>query len=632
MECAFCGKKIGVLRALQHAEFCSAAHQKAYLKKQEALALDFLMQNKPHHTHEVPQPPPVEPAPPAPRPLPAAAEFVAECAAAASLEASLERIAQSRNLPTEPAVPGLTGLSSPAVRLSNFAGLTVAANSSPAHAISRGDFPFAGEPPRAPGSAIGPLWITPARQAPKERPHAGFAPMVPRWAAREPGEFRASTVIRSTIAPCLRDAPLAPRSPAVAPAVAVRCSVEMNRQLAAPVVSAGSTWHRVWKPTFEPRAPVALLKSGISCSNEMPLPVPRSQPAPPAAVRSAAGRSMVVAGPEFRSAVNLAGRRRSLARAESATIARPRAAPAAKSTAVATAPVVWRSQVRFGPYTRVGAIRPNFEAPSLGEPSGEDPIRRLEPIVHVRWTTRLARASDVMPGWSRRLAVLVLLAAMAWVGAGRLLHSQAAHSSEAEFWVRISQRAAIEIQDDFRTGLSQWAGGPDWARSWSYDGTGFARTGRLALLSSSLPLDDYRLEFTAQIERKAVAWVFRAADRNNYYATKLVESKRGVAPVFSIVRYAVIDGKERFKAELPLPVTPSAKTLLHVRQEIRGAQFTTYLDGAIVDTWSDSSLARGGVGFFADPGESADIRWVEVAQNDDNMGRLCSYLASLRGK
>ena len=147
-----------------------------------------------------------------------------------------------------------------------------------------------------------------------------------------------------------------------------------------------------------------------------------------------------------------------------------------------------------------------------------------------------------------------------------------------------------------------------------------------------MPLNDYRLEFTAQIERKAVAWVFRAADRNNYYATKLVESKRGVAPVFSIVRYAVIDGKERFKAELPLPVTPSAKTLLHVRQEIRGAQFTTYLDGGIVDTWSDSSLARGGVGFFADPGESAYIRWVEVAQNDDNMGRLCSYLASLRGK
>lgn len=237
-----------------------------------------------------------------------------------------------------------------------------------------------------------------------------------------------------------------------------------------------------------------------------------------------------------------------------------------------------------------------------------------------------------MPGWSRRLAALILFAIVAWVGVSRVRHSQAAHDSQDEFWARITRRAAIEIQDDFRTGLSQWAGGTDWAKSWSYDGTGFARPGRLALLSSSFPLSDYRLEFTAQIDRKAIAWVFRAADRNNYYATKLVESKRGVAPVFSIVRYAVIDGKERFKAELPLPITPSAKTLLHVKQEIRGAQFTTYLDGGIVDTWSDSSLARGGVGFFADPGESAYIRSIAVAQNDDAVGRLCSYLAFLRGK
>jgi hypothetical protein len=637
MECAYCGKKIGVLRKLQHAEFCSAAHQKAYLKKQEALALDFLMQNKQRPKPVVPQVPPVEtapaaPPPPAPRPLPPAAEFVAEHAAPAGMDASLDRSAQPRSVPTAALLPVVTGLSSPAARLSTFVGLTVAANSSPAHAIGRSEFPFAGERPRLPGSSMGPLWIEPAREAPKERPHAGFAPMGPKWAPQEPGEVRAATVIRCTIAPALRDAPLAPRSPAVTPALAVRCSIEMNRRLALPLGSAGTAWHQAWKPTFEPRAPVALRKSGISCSAEMALPVSRSKPAPPAAVRSAAGRSMVVARTELSPAVNLAEGRRSLARAESATIAPPRATPAAKSTTIATAPIVWRSQVRFGPYTRVGAIRPNFDAPALEQPSGEDPIRRLEPIVRVRWTARLAAVSHTMPGWSRRLAVLVLLAAVVWVGAGLLRHSKAAHASQDEMWARIRQRAAVEIHDDFRSGLSQWAGGPDWAKSWSYDGTGFARPGRLALLSSSLPLDDYRLDFTAQIERKAVAWVFRAADRNNYYATKLVESKRGAAMVFSIVRYAVVDGSERFKTELPLPVTPSARTLLHVRQEIRGAQFTTYLDGGIIDTWSDSSLTRGGVGFFADPGESAYIRSIEVAQNDDNMGRLCSHLASLRGK
>jgi hypothetical protein len=280
----------------------------------------------------------------------------------------------------------------------------------------------------------------------------------------------------------------------------------------------------------------------------------------------------------------------------------------------------------------VGAIRPNFEAPAIAEPPYEDPIRRLEPIVRVRWGARLADVSHRMPGWSRRLGVLVLVTVSVWVGAGRLRHSPAAQGVQDEMWARISRRAAFEIQDDFRSGLSQWTGGPDWAKTWSYDGTGFARPGQLALFSTSLPLTDYRLEFTAQIERKAVAWVFRATDRSNYYAMKLVESKQGAAPVLFIVRYAVIAGRERSKTELPLPVTPSARTLLHVRQEIRGAQFTTYLEGAIIDTWSDSSLARGGVGFFSDAGESAYVRSIEVAQNDDALGRLSSYLASMHGR
>jgi hypothetical protein len=51
----------------------------------------------------------------------------------------------------------------------------------------------------------------------------------------------------------------------------------------------------------------------------------------------------------------------------------------------------------------------------------------------------------------------------------------------------------------------------------------------------------------------------------------------------------------------------------------------------IIDTWTDSSLVGGGVGFFADAGESAYIRSIHVAQNDDFMGRLCFYLASAHG-
>jgi hypothetical protein len=215
---------------------------------------------------------------------------------------------------------------------------------------------------------------------------------------------------------------------------------------------------------------------------------------------------MVVGSPELRTAVNPGARRRSLACAEPAAIGAPRGAPATTPTAIAAAPFVWRQQIRLGPYYRVGAIRPAFEAAAPEEPKYEDPIRRLEPVVRVRWGARLAHLNHRIPRWSRRLAVVVLAAVTAWVGAGRVRHSAAAQSAQDEMWARISHRAAVEVQDDFRSGLSQWAGGTDWAKSWSYDGTGFARPGRLALLSGSLPLSDYRLEFAAQIEHKAVSW------------------------------------------------------------------------------------------------------------------------------
>jgi len=636
MECAHCGKNIGVLRKLKHAKFCSAAHQKAYLKKQEALALDFLLQNRPRSRSQVRPVGPAQAATPAVRaqPLPPAAKFVPEHAAPVHLVASVESSAQSRSWQAQPVLPAPTGPGSSAVRVSGFAGFSGAAGLCPARAPStgRGEFPFVSGRPRIRGASMAPLWITPAARAPAERPQAGFLPLRPRWASREPGEVRAATVIRSTIAPCMGDAALTPRSPSLGMAFAARFPVEMSQRLAVPLGSAGTPWQSAWKPIFEWRAPVTLRKSGISFSQEMALPAPRSKPAPPAAVRSAARRSMMMANPELRVAANLGGRRCSLAYAEPAAIAAWQDAPAIMPTASATMPLGWRYQVLLGPYRRVIAVRPNFEKPALEVPSHEDPIRLPEAVVRVRGAVRLAQVKQAMPGWSWRLAVVALLAVAVYVGAGRWRYSAAATGAQNEMWACIGRRAAFKIQDDFRSGLSQWSGAPDWANSWSYDGTGFARPGRLALLSSSLPLNDYRLNFTAQIERTAVAWVFRAADRNNYYATKLVESKRGAALVFFIVRYAVIDGRERFKAELPLALNPSAKTLLHVRQEVRGAQFTTYLDGSIIDTWSDASLARGGVGFFADTDEAAYVRSIEVTQNDDALGRLCSYLASAHGR
>src|SRR5690348_17258035 len=75
MECLHCGKKIGVLRKLQDQEFCSAAHRKAYHKKQDELALDFLLRTKPRFV-----PVPADRPAPEPQPAPVAAGFVTESA------------------------------------------------------------------------------------------------------------------------------------------------------------------------------------------------------------------------------------------------------------------------------------------------------------------------------------------------------------------------------------------------------------------------------------------------------------------------------------------------------------------------------------------------------------------------
>jgi len=85
-------------------------------------------------------------------------------------------------------------------------------------------------------------------------------------------------------------------------------------------------------------------------------------------------------------------------------------------------------------------------------------------------------------------------------------------------------------------------------------------------------------------------------------------------------------------AQLPLPGAAPGRRTFWVRQEIRGADFTTYVEGRLVDTWTDSSLAHGGVGFFSDSGEAAYIRSVQVAENNDLLGRFCSFIAAVDRK
>jgi hypothetical protein len=191
----------------------------------------------------------------------------------------------------------------------------------------------------------------------------------------------------------------------------------------------------------------------------------------------------------------------------------------------------------------------------------------------------------------------------------------------------IMRRAAINLTDDFRSGLSAWAGPGDWARSWTYDEAGFLVPGALGLYSPTLPLADYTFEFLGHIERRSLNWVIRARDTRNYYAMRLVISSQGPMPKASIVRYTVIDGKEGPATTLPLPMAVNPNLLFRIRVDAKGSAFTTWMSGQVVDNFTDTRLARGGIGFFSPKGDQSRLRWVEVSHQYDFLGRLCALLA-----
>ncbi|WP_031498483.1 hypothetical protein [Bryobacter aggregatus] len=209
---------------------------------------------------------------------------------------------------------------------------------------------------------------------------------------------------------------------------------------------------------------------------------------------------------------------------------------------------------------------------------------------------------------------------------GELVQSALKEDSLASFRQGIQRRAAIELSDDFRQGLGEWSGKGDWARGWRYDPAGFLRPRQLALYTPSLGLEDYRFEFLGAIEQKALSWVFRAADLRNYYVSRLELTRPGPIPTVELVRYAVLDGKAGPRKVIPLPFQGRMDTIYRVRLDVNGSDFVTTVQGQVVDVFTDARLARGGIGFYADAGEDARLRWVEVSHQYDFLGRLCAFL------
>jgi hypothetical protein len=191
----------------------------------------------------------------------------------------------------------------------------------------------------------------------------------------------------------------------------------------------------------------------------------------------------------------------------------------------------------------------------------------------------------------------------------------------------VYDRAAVALDEDFRSGLDDWVSRGDATTEWSFDATGFVRPGPLALYRPSMGLTDYHMLFMGMIDQKALSWVVRAADFNNYYVIKLTVLKPGPQTTVGLTRYAVIDGKAENRVDTIVPFDARPDMLYRVQMDIRDDSFALSMQGQMVDSWSEPRLPHGGIGFFTARGEESRVRWVQVEHQYDMLGRLCAYLA-----
>jgi hypothetical protein len=190
----------------------------------------------------------------------------------------------------------------------------------------------------------------------------------------------------------------------------------------------------------------------------------------------------------------------------------------------------------------------------------------------------------------------------------------------------IQTKTSGTLRDDFHTGLSGWEGLKPIGSDWGLHG-GEVRPASLRLWKPSTSLSNYEFEFMGQIDRKSLDWAFRAADLHNFYGTKLVIARPGSVPNAGLVRFVMLDGRERERVELPLPLTLQRGVDYQIRVSVRANRFLTSVNGQLISSWVDSRISRGGVGFFADDGEAALLKWVSVSERDSFLARIASHFS-----
>ena len=207
----------------------------------------------------------------------------------------------------------------------------------------------------------------------------------------------------------------------------------------------------------------------------------------------------------------------------------------------------------------------------------------------------------------------------------------------------VRSRAPITMRQSFNGGglttaasnLADWAtvnlrGGPtnmDDPRDWLGNGRSSKSSASLRLWKPTNTLQNYQLEFQAQLEQTSLNWAFRATDGSNHYAARLAITKPGPLPNASLIRYVMMNGREYDRLQLPVPVTLKRGEDYRVRVTVQDNRFVTYLNGSVISTWTDKRLHRGGVGFFNNTSDPQKVEWVSLSERDSFLGRLLAHFA-----
>jgi general secretion pathway protein A len=288
-----------------------------------------------------------------------------------------------------------------------------------------------------------------------------------------------------------------------------------------------------------------------------------------------------------------------------------------------------QSLLPHGPVSNLQPVNPRSSwllLPSW-KPVDANTAIAVEPALPEPASVGARRPFPVRRKWLLTLATPILAGlALYGLSPGALPGADALNRRWRRAHQAVLDRAAVALHEDFRTGLDDWMNRGGGRPAWTSDAAGFVHPAALALYRPSLSLADYQMQFVGMIDKKALSWVVRAADFNNYYAVRLSVLKPGPVPAIGVVRYAVVDGKIQNQVTTPLLMSARPDTVYRVSLDVHGDHYALAVQDQPVDSWSERKLTQGGVGFFSDQDAASRITAVQVKRQYDMLGRLCAFL------